>query len=174
MHGLLATLTEFILCQAVTWCRGWDDAGFPLSVSVNVSAATMRDLSYPDLAAALCVSRGVCPTKVVFELTESSLASDATVLLDILTRLRLKGFRVSIDDFGTGYSSLDQLRRLPFNELKLDHRLVQDAAHNPRSRLILRTTWRWPRARHVDGCRGRGIGGRVDLVSTSVRPGSGF
>ena len=139
-HGLLAALTEFVLCQAVTWCQVWHNHGFQLSVSVNVSATTMHDLSYPDLAAALCAKRGVCPTKVVFELTEYSLASDATALLDILTRLRLKGFRVSIDDFGTGYSSLDQLRTLPFNELKLDHTLVQDATRNPRSRLILQNS----------------------------------
>ena len=139
-HALLAALTAFALRQAVTWCRVWHDCGFDLSVSVNVSAATLHDVEYPDQAAALCVEHGVHPSKVVFELTESSLATDAMALLDIMTRLRLKGFGTSIDDFGTGYSSLEQLRKLPFNELKLDHRLVQDATHNPRSRMILQSS----------------------------------
>ncbi|NOT26773.1 MAG: EAL domain-containing response regulator [Acidobacteria bacterium] len=139
-HDLLAALTEFVLREAVAWCHVWQDRGRTLSVSVNVSAATMHDLSYPDCAAALCVKYGVNPTNVVFELTESSVARNASALLDILTRLRLKGFRVSIDDFGTGHSSLEQVRILPFNELKLDHTLVRDATCNPRSRLILKNS----------------------------------
>jgi EAL domain-containing protein (putative c-di-GMP-specific phosphodiesterase class I) len=139
-QGLLPALTEFVLRRAVASRSTWRDEGFELSVSINVSAATMHDLTYPDFAAALCTRHGVCPTEVVFELTESALASDATALLDILTRLRLKGFGVSIDDFGTGHSSLDLLRTLPFSELKLDHTLVQDAARNSRSRLILQNS----------------------------------
>ena len=33
----------------------------------------------------------------------------------ILSRIRLKGFRLAIDDFGIGYSSMMQLRSLPFS-----------------------------------------------------------
>ena len=45
--------------------------------------------------------------------------------LDILARLRMKGFSLSIDDFGTGYSSLRQLVRVPFAELKIDQAFIQ-------------------------------------------------
>jgi EAL domain-containing protein (putative c-di-GMP-specific phosphodiesterase class I) len=41
-------------------------------------------------------------------------------MMDVLTRLRVKGFKLSIDDFGTGYSSLVQLRKMPFSEIKID------------------------------------------------------
>lgn len=62
---------------------------------------------------------------------------DPRAQLDILTRLRLKGIRLSIDDFGTGYSSLAQLRDVPFDELKIDRSFVHDAAADPALRAIL-------------------------------------
>ena len=60
-------------------------------------------------------------------MTESQLMGDARTPLEILTRLRLKRFRLSIDDFGTGHSSLAQLRDIPFDELKIDQGFVHRA-----------------------------------------------
>ncbi len=59
-------------------------------------------------------------------------------MMDVLTRLRLKGFKLAIDDFGTGYSSLVQLHRLPFNEIKVDRTFVTDCTTSGESRSIVR------------------------------------
>ena len=59
-------------------------------------------------------------------------------MMDVLTRLRLKGFKLAIDDFGTGYSSLVQLHRLPFNEIKVDRAFVTDCTTSGESRSIVR------------------------------------
>ena len=58
-------------------------------------------------------------------------------MMDVLTRLRLKGFMLSIDDFGTGYSSLVQLQRLPFSEIKIDASFVSQMTTNTGSRVIV-------------------------------------
>ena len=52
------------------------------------------------------------------EITESSLMTELSTSLDVLTRLRLKGIGLSIDDFGTGYSSLSALQQFPISTLK--------------------------------------------------------
>jgi EAL domain-containing protein (putative c-di-GMP-specific phosphodiesterase class I) len=65
---------------------------------------------------------------------------DAGDTLDILARLHMKGFPLSIDDFGTGYSSMDQLRRVPFTELKIDRAFVHGAATNHKARAILESS----------------------------------
>jgi len=65
---------------------------------------------------------------------------DLTTALDVLTRLRIKGFSLSIDDFGIGYSSLEQLGRIPFNEMKLDRSFVSKASSDSSARAILESS----------------------------------
>jgi EAL domain-containing protein (putative c-di-GMP-specific phosphodiesterase class I) len=67
-----------------------------------------------------CEEFGTSPDTITLELTETSAMRDPVQMMDVLTRLRVKGFKLSIDDFGTGYSSLIQIRRMPFSELKID------------------------------------------------------
>jgi EAL domain-containing protein (putative c-di-GMP-specific phosphodiesterase class I)/FixJ family two-component response regulator len=139
-HGLMEPLTDYVIEESVAWCQKWKHAGHPLTVSINLCATALNDLTFPDRVAGICRRYAVTPGDLAFELTESWLAKDSAVILDIMTRLRLKGFRLSIDDFGTGYSSLEQLKALPFHELKVDRRFVQDATHDARSCLILQSS----------------------------------
>ena len=60
--------------------------------------------------------------------------------LEILSRLRLKGFLLSIDDFGTGFSSLETLYKLPFGELKIDKGFVFDLHKSPEARTLVEST----------------------------------
>src|SRR5690606_32215549 len=76
----------------------------------------------------LCHERALDPAGILLEITESHLDQDIITSLEVLTRLRLQGFGLSIDDFGTGYSSLDRLKRVPFDELKIDGSFVHGAS----------------------------------------------
>jgi EAL domain-containing protein (putative c-di-GMP-specific phosphodiesterase class I) len=59
-------------------------------------------------------------------MTETMASRDARRNMDVLSRLRLKGFGLAIDDFGSGYSSLKRLRESPFSILKIDRSFVAD------------------------------------------------
>src|SRR5471030_2638549 len=61
---------------------------------------------------------------------------DQRAPFEVLTRLRLKRFRLSIDDFGTGHSSLAQLRDISFDELKIDRSFVHGAWRDETARAI--------------------------------------
>ena len=126
-HGLIDDLTRVVLAAALAQARIWRDAGLSLRVAVNLSMDNLGSLEFFDCIADLTTEAGVLPQDIVLEVTESRLMLDQRVLLEILTRLRLKRFRLSIDDFGTGYSSLSQLRDMPFDELKIDQGFVHGA-----------------------------------------------
>ena len=126
-HGLIDDLTRAVLTGALAQAKVWQDARWGLRVAVNLSMANLASLNFPDFVAGLAAQAGVPPQGLVLELTESRLMRDLRAPLEIVTRLRLKRFRLSIDDFGTGHSSLAQLRDLPFDELKIDQSFVHRA-----------------------------------------------
>jgi EAL domain-containing protein (putative c-di-GMP-specific phosphodiesterase class I)/ActR/RegA family two-component response regulator len=129
-NGQIDALTRVVLMEALAQTKVWNDAGLALRVAVNLSMDNLRTLDFADFIANQAAIVGVSPSNVVLEVTESRLMGDLRTPLEILTRLRLKRFRLSIDDFGTGHSSLSQLRDLPFNELKIDRGFVHRAWEN--------------------------------------------
>jgi EAL domain-containing protein (putative c-di-GMP-specific phosphodiesterase class I) len=111
-----------------------------LQLAINISAGSLTDVSFADLLHERCTRFGVDPARIILELTETTAPRQTAELLDILTRVRLKGFQLSIDDFGTGYSSLVQLAQLPFSEIKIDRSFVQGLHSSDEARKIVATT----------------------------------
>ena len=135
-YGLIDDLTRVVLSQALAQAKAWQDAGLSLRLAVNLSMDNLASLSFFDYVVNLTNEAGVPPQQLVLEVTESRLMQDQRVSLEILTRLRLKRFRLSIDDFGTGNSSLTQLRDIPFAELKIDQSFVHGAWGNDTQRAM--------------------------------------
>lgn len=136
---LIDTLTEWVAVTAIRQTAAWLGQGFVLDVAINISAKNAQDIDLPDRLARHCAEYEVAPSSVILELTETSAMRNAVQLLDVLTRLRLKGFELAIDDFGTGYSSLVQLRKLPFSELKVDCSFVAQMVTDKDCRFIVET-----------------------------------
>lgn len=130
-YGLIRDVTRAVLAAAMKQAKLWRQAGHDLPIAVNVSMDDMTALDFPDVAAALAESVGIEPRVITLEVTEGRVMKRLSTVLDVLSRLRLKRFRLSIDDFGTGHSSLAQLRDLPFDELKVDRSFVHGAAADP-------------------------------------------
>jgi len=55
-----------------------------------------------------------------------------------MNALKENGFSFSIDDFGTGYSSLTYLKRLPFDQLKIDQSFVRGLIDNQADAAIVK------------------------------------
>jgi len=135
--GLIDHLTDYLFERAFAWFSQFDrNLGYKLSL--NVSRRSLGDIGFADRVASQCQLHDLAPGCVILEITETAALADPTTSLDLLTRLRFKGFRLSIDDFGIGYSSIAQLVRLPFSELKIDKSFVMNAATSSESRTLIR------------------------------------
>lgn len=137
-NGLIGELTEFGLGQSLQQWLFWRSQGLDIRFAFNISAMSLEHLNFPDLVEAMCREAGVPTHRVVIELTEGA-TQPLIMLMDTLTRFRIKGFGLAIDDFGTGYSSMMQLHQLPFTEVKIDRSFVIDATRAADSRLIVKT-----------------------------------
>ena len=136
--GLIHDFTATVVDLAAKQIAVLERAGFPIDVAVNVSAANLDRLDFPDRIEEACLRHcGGCE-KLTVELTESAQQS-VTYLLDTLTRLRIKGASLSLDDFGTGYSSLVQLHQLPFSEMKVDRSFVSGMPTSRECRAIVKS-----------------------------------
>lgn len=100
------------------------------ALSMNYSVSSLSDLTFPDRFVALVKEFGISPKQLIIEITETGAIQKMAFTLDVLTRLRMKGIRLSIDDFGTGYSTMQQLRHIPANELKIDRTFIRNMQDN--------------------------------------------
>ncbi len=66
------------------------------------------------------------PQRLELEITESVMLEDDDRAFSLLTQLHDLGVRIALDDFGTGYSSLSNLRKFPFDKIKIDRSFVSD------------------------------------------------
>src|SRR5258708_30457637 len=113
------------------------ELGVTVPITVNVSTQNLHDLTFPDRLARRLAAAGMPPAHLFLEITETAASRDTDRMMDILTRVRLKGIELAIDDFGTGYSSLKALRQLPFSVIKIDRSFVEDMSLSPDSRAIV-------------------------------------
>ncbi|MEB0136906.1 EAL domain-containing response regulator [Actimicrobium sp. CCC2.4] len=136
-HQQLDRLTSTMIDQSAAACRRWHDAGFLISVSINLGSALLLDPRIADQIAEQVAAHRLATPFVIFEITESALRSETPACLENMLRLRMKGFELSVDDYGTGNASMQQLLRIPFSELKIDRSFVAGAAENNALALVL-------------------------------------
>lgn len=137
-NNLINALTERVIYLAVTQNKQWCNEGLDTRISVNVSAENIIHLNLPEKLKNLTDQYGVRSENIVLELTESAVMGELTTSLDVLNRLRMKGFSLSIDDFGTGYSSFSHLYQAPFTELKIDQKFVMHMLEDTEAMVIVK------------------------------------
>lgn len=169
-------LADYTLEEAIACAGRAAVAGRALHVAVNLSRRTCDRLELPDMLDRLCAEHGVRPSQVTLEITERAVAHDAVHLLDVVARLRLKGFLLAIDDFGTGESGLAQVKRVPFTELKIDREFVDGCSTSTTQRSVVEASIALAKRLHMTSVA-EGVQSRRDwdvLVSLGCDAVQGF
>lgn len=137
--NLIRPLTFWTIESALKQKIAWAKQNYTFSVAINLSASVLNDIAFPEKIENMLEVHKVNPKELCFEVTESVMFHKPEVGLDILTRLAIKGFKISIDDFGTGYSSLIQLHKIPFGEMKIDKSFVINSISDPDCWIIIKS-----------------------------------
>ena len=106
-------------------------------VAVNISARQFFESDLVGIISRLVEKYHVEPKQLTLEVTESLMMEDPRLVVELLHRLKDRGFMISIDDFGTGYSSLSYLKELPADELKIDRAFIMDVETSHEDRAMV-------------------------------------
>lgn len=125
--GLIIDLGEWIIQQACAHLKQLLDNGIDdIHLALNLSA---KQFNSPKLLSCIeqSVERYQVPPRLLeIEITEGTIMDNIEHTIQLLQKLKSKGFSISIDDFGTGYSSLSYLKKFPVNTLKIDQSFIRD------------------------------------------------
>lgn len=135
--GHIRPLTEWVIHQAIRDQAELRRAGHDLSVSVNVSARLLSDVSFADFALAAVEASGA---RLCFEITETAVVANPEVALRLLDRFAAAGIAVSLDDYGSGLSSLTYLKQIRADELKIDKSFILGLDDSARDALLVKST----------------------------------
>jgi EAL domain-containing protein (putative c-di-GMP-specific phosphodiesterase class I) len=137
--GMIVGVTDFVLTDAIRQIGHWRSRGLRLTAAVNLSPRLVQDLEFPDRLARVLKEFDVTADQLTLEVTEAASMHDPQLVMDIFTRLRVRGMGLSLDDFGTGLSSLTQLYKMPFSEVKIDGTLIAEVLVNKPAATVVRS-----------------------------------
>ncbi len=148
-HGLIEAIGNWVLDTALKQAADWNRIGLSMRVAVNLSGYQIRQDDFATRLEKGLKAHGLQPAKFTCEITEAVATENTAVTRSALARLAKIGVHIAIDDFGTGHSGLSTLRRLPAQELKLDHSFVSGIVDSTEAQVAVEAVVQTARAHHL-------------------------
>jgi len=131
--GIIDAIGLWVLRQACTDALAWDK----LKLSVNVSAAQLRNPQFPVHLGHILEETAFPASRLELEITETYLIGDPVMANRNLELVRDFGVGIVLDDYGTGFASIGFLRKFRFEKLKLDRSLIVDSVSDDSTRAVM-------------------------------------
>ena len=109
-----------------------------LPVSVNFSIYEFYSQGFINNLMGLLNKYNVPPRLIEVEITETTSQANQFISISIIKKLREIGIRVLMDDFGIGYSGIDNLRKIPFDAIKIDKSFADAVLDDEKTRSIVK------------------------------------
>jgi len=123
--GIVRQIDQWVMHSVLAKIAEWERAGMPpIRVAINVSANWFGHHAFVEALSRALMETGVAPSRLVLEITESSVLRLGEDTDRIMHRLHEIGVSVAIDDFGMGYSSLVYLKLPAITWLKIDRTFI--------------------------------------------------
>lgn len=114
--GAIADVVLDVVCSVLP---DLEDAMPGLDATLLLPLSACSDLTLPDRFAVRTRLAGIDPSRLCIALPAEPAMPDAAAALDVLTRLRLRGFRLGLDGFAAGHATLGGQGGVPLSEVAL-------------------------------------------------------
>ena len=137
--GLIHDLDVYVLRQV---CEDLNDmirrGRRVLPVSVNFSLYEFYSENFLDALIGILEEYNIPTHLIEIEITEATSQANQFLSISIIKKLKDRGIRVLMDDFGIGFSNVGNLKKIPFDVVKIDKSFIDDIVTNTKSREIVK------------------------------------
>ena len=109
-----------------------------IPVSINFSLYEFFSTNFLNSILNLIEEYKISPQYIEIEITEATSQANTFMSVSIIKKLRDRGIRVLMDDFGVGFSNIGNLRKIPFDAVKIDKSFIDDIVIDSKSRAIVK------------------------------------
>ena len=110
-----------------------------LPVSVNFSLYEFYSANFLDTIINILDEYKVPSNLIEIEITEATSQANSFLSISIIKKLKERGIRVLMDDFGVGFSNLSNMKKIPFDAIKIDKSFIDDICNNENDKYIANT-----------------------------------
>ncbi|HXQ88704.1 MAG TPA: EAL domain-containing protein [Solirubrobacterales bacterium] len=136
--GMVQELDRWVVARALELIAERQRAGEPVSLHMNISGASLTDLSVLEFIERRLDEGEADPTRCTFEITQTSRVEDFDTAAGFADRLTEFGCEVAIDDYGAGSGPFTFLKKVPFDVIKIDGTFIKDMARNDADQLVVK------------------------------------
>lgn len=129
--GAIVPIGEWVIRNACEQARIWNEKGYPLSVSVNLSNRQFHQANFIEKTARILAETGLMPSHLEFDLTEKTIMENIDFSLRSMQVLSRMGVTLAIDNYGCGSSSLHWIQRMHTHLVKIDKSFVMNMLLEP-------------------------------------------
>jgi diguanylate cyclase (GGDEF)-like protein/PAS domain S-box-containing protein len=139
-YGITPRIDRWVVDTAFRWLVSEADERERLELcSINLSGQSLVDDDFLPFVVRQFQRSGLDPTKICFEITETSAIASYAQASRFISALKELGCKFALDDFGTGLSSFGYLKHFPVDYLKIDGSFVKEILHDPIDREMVRS-----------------------------------
>lgn len=128
--GLIIPVGRFVLKEAATTCKKWQESLPKFHVNVNLSYVQVHRSELMKDVEKCIQDVGISPESLVLELTESGYIETDARIKELFKNLKERKIDLALDDFGTGYSNMRYLKEIEAKTVKIDRSFVVQALQN--------------------------------------------
>jgi EAL domain-containing protein (putative c-di-GMP-specific phosphodiesterase class I) len=136
--GMVQELDRWVVARALELLAERERAGEPVSLHVNLSGASLTDISVLEFIERRLDEGDADPGRCTFEITKTAQVEDYETAAGFADRLTEFGCEVAIDDYGAGFSPFHYLKRIPFDVIKIDGAFIRDMPRNDADQLTVK------------------------------------
>jgi EAL domain-containing protein (putative c-di-GMP-specific phosphodiesterase class I) len=136
--GMVQELDRWVVARALEVIAERERSGKPISLHMNLSGASMTDLSVLEFIERRLDEGEADPARCTFEITQTARLEDYDTAAGFADRLTEFGCEVAIDDYGAGFGPFAYLKKVPFDVIKIDGAFVREMSQNDADQLVVK------------------------------------